>query len=354
MARMRSLALPDEPSTLQELDEILKNERFKCLSATSNFEDTVYAGSIVSEDGCFIILLLSSKGKEFLKLSIALYTLTTTFEMHGAPHAFVVHVIYSLWDGAFIILAWFLLERISEQGFISAFSFLRMVLEEWHFKTILCQHGSTEASAYKSVFPSVNVTFCLQDFVENVGNVFRSENLHNEAALMNIVSLLCALPILPSDFTQLGVDCIQQEVRSLGELAEQANIILEYVQSRWVNVVTDFSVCGNYYRTSDINDTVRRRVLRAIDTHKNSIYSFIRSIASVAEVSQKDIMDLQCGQRVHHRRTMSISEDLTIQALTAGLVQPFSTPIDAVLNLLSTTSLKIKHLLLNLLGQTPP
>lgn len=66
----------------------------------------------------------------------------------------------------FIILAWFFLERISEQSFIAAFSHLKNVLERRHFKTIVCQQGSIEAIAYKSVFEPVRVTFSLHDFVE--------------------------------------------------------------------------------------------------------------------------------------------------------------------------------------------
>lgn len=90
MARMRMDSWPEKPRTLRDLDLILRDERYKNLSATSGCEDNIYAGSSLSQDDTLVILLMSRECKEFMRMSTVLFSFTMLFDMMGAPHQYAV------------------------------------------------------------------------------------------------------------------------------------------------------------------------------------------------------------------------------------------------------------------------
>ncbi|XP_034248246.1 uncharacterized protein LOC117649487 [Thrips palmi] len=106
-------------------------------------------------------------------------------------------------------------------------------------------------------------------------------------------------------------------------------------------------MCGDYYRTSNSVEVVKNKVLRTIDIHRNRIYSLLRHITSLAEVSARDIQDIERGAMVQRRRASSVSNQPQIINLTKELCSTASNQLNAARNLLVATSLLINHLLPN-------
>jgi len=61
MQRARSSMFPPPPATLEELTAILQDPRYQVICATHDARDSLYAGSVIANDGSHHIIFMSRR-----------------------------------------------------------------------------------------------------------------------------------------------------------------------------------------------------------------------------------------------------------------------------------------------------
>lgn len=91
-----------------------------------------------------------------------------------------------------------------------------------------------------------------QDIVSSEDTGFTQESLKENYALRHIVSLCCALPLLPADKIQMGINVIIDEAFLCGEaIYYQAVPVFHYIEEKWLKMPhKKFSMCGYVDRTN--------------------------------------------------------------------------------------------------------
>lgn len=93
MKNARFNAYPDEPQNLAELGSILQCERYKSLSAVSQFKDSIYGGSAKGEDGSCSVLFITKRCVDFMKTAPFIYAFSFPLNV-GMVRFLVLYIIF--------------------------------------------------------------------------------------------------------------------------------------------------------------------------------------------------------------------------------------------------------------------
>ncbi|KAK3930126.1 L-cysteine:1D-myo-inositol 2-amino-2-deoxy-alpha-D-glucopyranoside ligase [Frankliniella fusca] len=283
-----------------------------------------------------------------------LIVLLTCFVPIPVPIPFTkqVFVIVTLNDHTVIPLAWFLMERKTQDAYVEALMLLRAKLQNWSATTIVCDYEDAMMNAFRLVL-GVEVQGCLFHSAHDMSNYARINigvvTLRNFPFIKFIVDLCCALPLLPGQLLQRGFNVIVAQASQLGPYFNLISIFLDYVQREWLNHSNrgkTMSVCGSSFRTNNASESNNRRMQRKIAVHHPNVYHFIRHLADFEATAVSDLHDLLRGHDPTRPRTaVALSNDNHIQEITYNLLRlPYVTDQD-LLNFLSNASVTMVRLI---------
>lgn len=348
LTRARMRALP-RCETLAQLLAALNDPNYSCITAVGDVQNTLYQGSNLVQDGSVVCLFMSKVCSECLRFLPTVFISFVSFAIAGQQYKLCA--ISGKWDKAVTTLAWCVMDSETYETLYAAFLLLKSSLGSWQFNHAIC--GSDLVShAFHSVF-GVPVYPSLYDYIKDVKSFLVKsfpipfENM--DPHFSNIVKLCCALPLLPKDRLQIGLNLVSAESLRHGHVIHNQLLqLFHFIQEHWIN-----NQCRNFCCFGDPNRTdygsVEKEVIfneRIASRTNENFYCLTKYMVSITEDSEKDIRFAIQGER---RRGVSfctpLSQDENLLVLYKQLVSPTFGLDYAVRNFLNAAGEKLSFVL---------
>ncbi|KAK3910717.1 LexA repressor [Frankliniella fusca] len=285
MQRARGSVFPRLPQSLFELGNLLGDPVWSSLTQTLDEDDSLWLGSALGADGSCSSVFISSRCLQVMRLVDILFADGTFYITPSINGCYQVFTIVTIHSHTVIPLLWAVMERKTECAYTAVLTLLRTHLINWRFNLVISDFEDAIINAFTAVF-AVDVQGCFfhsaHAMALHAKVTIGARTLTLLPAIMNVVRLCCALPLLPQDLVQRGMNLIGYEAMELGQ--EIYNIVrpyLEYVQVEWLNHPNRgrcLSVYGSNHRTNNASESNNRRMKRRIGTHHPNIFQFISKL----------------------------------------------------------------------------
>ncbi|KAK3913489.1 ATPase RavA [Frankliniella fusca] len=210
MQRARSDIYPNIPASLLQLTITLENPQWAHLTRTLDNSESVYCCSVTADDGSHSVIFTSRRCLEILKACEIIF-LDGTFKITPAiDGCYQVFTIVTVESHTVLPLVWCLMDSKSESAYISVLLQIRARIIGWTFRIAISDYEDAIINAVEAVF-AVEVQGYFH-YVQALGSWSGSnitlEVLNTFPELLDAIRRCCALPLLPQNLLQSGMNHI--------------------------------------------------------------------------------------------------------------------------------------------------
>lgn len=166
-----------------------------------------------------------------------------------------------------------------EESYIILFNMIKSQIPEWNPRKVYTDYEKAAMNAILKVFPTTKLRGCYYHWTKNIWKKGKSFGCTRNKPGRRIVALASALPLLPDNEIQNGLQYVKSESNDLVQMKK----FIKYLENFWFKMhsCTVISVFGERHRTTNVLETFHSKINKRINKNTVTIMRLLKVLENI-------------------------------------------------------------------------